>query len=134
MQISSFDELLRAAHQQAAPQRLLFVFARVELPAAATPDQRERFERREGGTLTLALCVDKAPEQVESFAALAAESEHTGQDWDLVFVSSLSGRGGIAPNSDEAVQPLRFMVNAINNGRVADFATFDRNGDVVQFG
>lgn len=134
MQISSFDELLRAAHQQPEPQRLLFVFARVELPEAATPDQRERFERREGGTLTLALCVDKAPGEVESFAALAVESGNTGQDWDLVFVSSLSGRGGIAPNSDEAVQPLRFMVNAINNGRVADFATFDRNGDLVQFG
>lgn len=134
MQLSSFDDLLAAAHQQNEPQRLLFVFARVELPEAATAEQRERFARREGGTLAPSLCVDKAPDEIGSFAALVAESRHTGQDWDLVFVGSLAGRGGVAPNSDEAVQPLRFMVNAINAGRVADFATFDHEGNAVQFG
>ncbi|MCW4454851.1 hypothetical protein OK348_08575 [Flavobacterium sp. MXW15] len=134
MQLSSFNDLLRAARQQPEPQRLLFVFARVELPEAATAEQRERFERREGGTLSPCLCVDKAPSEVASFEALAAESANTGLDWDLLFVSSLSGRAGIAPGSDEAAQPLRFMVNAINNGRVADFAVFDRDGGIVQFG
>lgn len=134
MQLASFDDLLRIAHQQPEPQRLLFVFARVELPEAATAEQRERFERREGGTLSPHLCVDKAPAEVASFQALAAESAHTGLDWDLLFVSSLSGRAGVAPSSDEAAQPLRFMVNAINDGRVADFATFDRDGDIIQFG
>lgn len=134
MQLSSFNDLLRAARQQPEPQRLLFVFARVELPEAATAEQRERFERREGGTLSPSLCVDKAPSEVASFEALAAESANTGLDWDLLFVSSLSGRAGIAPGSDEAAQPLRFMVNAINNGRVADFAVFDRDGGIVQFG
>ncbi len=134
MQLSSFNDLLRAARQQPEPQRLLFVFARVELPEAATAEQRERFERREGGTLSPCLCVDKAPSEVASFEALAAESANTGLDWDLLFVSSLGGRAGIAPGSDEAAQPLRFMVNAINNGRVADFAVFDRDGGIVQFG
>lgn len=134
MQLSSFNDLLRAARQQPEPQRLLFVFARVELPEAATAEQRERFERREGGTLSPCLCVDKAPSEVASFEALAAESANTGLDWDLLFISSLSGRAGIAPGSDEAAQPLRFMVNAINNGRVADFAVFDRDGGIVQFG
>ena len=62
------------------------------------------------------------------------ESRTTGQEWDLVFVGALAGRAGIAPGSDEAAQPLRFMVNAINNGRVGDFAVFDRQGEVVQFG
>jgi hypothetical protein len=133
MHLASFQDLLDAAQQQPEPQRLLFVFTKVELPQNATAEQRERFENREGGTLTPSLCVDKAPSDIQSFAALVAESETTGQDWDMVFVGSLSGRAGIAPSADEAAQPLRFMVNAINNGQVAQFATFDRNGAVLQF-
>lgn len=134
MSLSSFQDLLDAAHRQPDPQRLLFVFARVDLPENATDDQRQRYTQREGGTLSPSLCVDKAPAEVASFEALVAESETTGQPWDIVFVGSMGGRAGIAPNSDEAAQPLRFMVNAINNGRVSDFAAFDRNGQVLQFG
>ena len=134
MSLTSFQDLLNAAQQQPEPQRLLFVFAKVELPQNASAQQIERYENREGGTLTPSLCVDKAPSEIESFAALVAESETTGQVWDMVFVGSLSGRAGIAPSADEAAQPLRFMVNAINNGQVAQFATFDRNGAVLQFG
>ena len=134
MSLASFQDLLAAAQQQPEPQRLLFVFAKVELPQNATAEQCERFENREGGTLTPSLCVDKAPSDIQSFAALVAESETTGQDWDMVFVGSLSGRAGVAPSADEAAQPLRFMVNAINNGQVAQFATFDRTGAVLQFG
>ena len=133
MSLTSFQDLLDAAQQQPEPQRLLFVFAKVELPQNASAQQLERYENREGGTLTPSLCVDKAPAEIESFAALVAESETTGQDWDMVFVGSLSGRAGVAPSADEAAQPLRFMVNAINNGQVAQFATFDRNGAVLQF-
>ena len=133
MELASFDDLLTAARQQPEPQRLLFVFARVELPEHATDDQRERFERREGGTISPCLCVDKAPGEVADFAALKAESEATGQHWDMVFVGSLDGRGGIAPSADEAAQPLRFMVNAINDGRVSDFAAFDHDGQVLRF-
>ncbi|GAB3749754.1 ribonucleotide reductase subunit alpha [Lysobacter olei] len=134
MSLATFQDLLDAATRQPEPQRLLFVFARVDLPEHATDDQRERYEQREGGTLSPCLCVDKAPAEVASFDALAAESANTGQDWDIVFVGSLSGRAGIAPSTDEAAQPLRFMVNAINNGRVSDFAAFDRSGAVLQFG
>ena len=134
MILATFQDLLDAAHRQPEPQRLLFVFARVDLPEHATDDQRQRYEQREGGTISPCLCVDKAPPEITSFAALAAESAATGQDWDIVFVGSLAGRAGVAPNPDEAAQPLRFMVNAINNGRVSDFAAFDRNGEVLQFG
>ncbi|WP_297829420.1 ribonucleotide reductase subunit alpha [Thermomonas sp.] len=133
MELASFDDLLTAARQQPEPQRLLFVFARVELPENATAAQRERFERREGGTISPCLCVDKAPHEIAGFAALKAESATTGQEWDMVFVGSLDGRGGIAPSADEAAQPLRFMVNAINDGRVSDFAAFDREGQVLRF-
>nr|WP_297145166.1 ribonucleotide reductase subunit alpha [Thermomonas sp.] len=134
MSLSTFQDLLDAAHQQPEPQRLLFVFAKVELPQNATAEQIARFESREGGTLTPSLCVDKAPSEIASFDALVAESEATGQTWDMVFVGSLAGRAGVAPSADEAAQPLRFMVNAVNNGQVAQFATFDRSGNVLQFG
>lgn len=133
MTLTSFKDLLDASHQQAEPQRLLFVFARIELPQAATEAQRRRAARCEGGNLAPSLCVDKMPDEVASFAALVEESETTGQPWDMVFVGSLPGRAGVAPSADEAAQPLRFMVNAINNGRVTEFAAFGRDGNVLQF-
>ena len=49
MNIQTFDDLLSAARSQPLPQRLLFVFAGVELPDDATPAQRLEFERGEGG-------------------------------------------------------------------------------------
>lgn len=134
MSLATFQDLLDAARRQPEPQRLLFVFARVDLPEHATDEQRQRFEQRQGGTISPCLCVDKAPAEIAGFDALATESTTTGQSWDIVFVGSLAGRAGIAPSTDEAAQPLRFMVNAINNGRVSDFAAFDRNGEVLQFG
>ena len=79
MSLASFQDLLDAARQQPEPQRLLLVFARVELPQNATTEQRERFERREGGTLSPCLCVDKTPEEVASFAALVEESRLAGK-------------------------------------------------------
>ncbi|HVC17714.1 MAG TPA: ribonucleotide reductase subunit alpha [Rhodanobacter sp.] len=134
MMLTSFQDLLAAAHQQPEPQRLLFVFARVELPEAATEAQRERLTAGLGGVLSPSLCVDKVPAEIASFGALVAESTATGLDWDIVLVAGLSGRAGVAPGTDEAAQPLRLMVNAINNGRVAEFAAFDRSGNVLQFG
>lgn len=133
MSLTSFQDLLDAAHQQPEPQRLLLVFAKIALPENASDEQQQRFERREGGTISPSLCVDKAPAEIASFEALVTESNSTGHDWDIVFVGALSGRGGIAPSADEAAQPLRFMVNAINNGQVSQFASFDRSGDVLQF-
>ncbi len=132
-ELQHFDQLLEAARQQPEPQRLLFVFARRELGEHPTTAQREAFARGEGGHLQPALCVDKTPGEVADFSALVAESEQTGQHWDIVFVGSLDGRGGIVPNSDEADQPLRFMVNAINDGRVGEFAAFDREGNTLRF-
>ncbi|WHZ20721.1 MAG: hypothetical protein OJF55_002870 [Rhodanobacteraceae bacterium] len=131
--LEDFDQLLLAARRQQEPQRLLFVFAGRQLGQHATAAQQASFARGEGGHLQPCLCVDKAPDDIASFAALLAESAQTGQHWDIVFVGSLEGRGGIAPNSDEAAQPLRFMVNAINDGRVGEFAAFDREGHSIRF-
>jgi len=48
-------------------------------------------------------------------------------------VAALDGRGGFAPNSDEAARPLKLMVNAIHDGQIGRFAAFDRGGEPVQF-
>lgn len=128
-----FAQLLEAARQQEEPQRLLFVFVQRHLDAHASAAQRASFERGEGGHLEPRLCVDKAASELGSFAALVAESEETSQHWDIVFVGSLPGRAGIAPSADEADQPLRFMVKAIHEGRVRDFAAYDREGRALIF-
>src|SRR5688572_26920673 len=99
MSISSFDELVRAAREQPEPQRLLFVFAGAELPGDSTPEQRARYEAGQGGALAPLMTVDKAPEELDTFAALVEESRQFGHDWVIVFVASLSGRGGRPPTS-----------------------------------
>ncbi len=131
MTIHDFSELLHAARQQSEPQRLLLVFAAAELPGDATGQEKARFDRGEGGALTPRVCVDKLPEEIESFAALLDESTRTGADWDILLVAAMSGCGGFAPNSDEAVQPLRMMVEAIKSGRVGEFLAVTRQGEVV---
>lgn len=126
-----FDDLLIAARGQQQPQRLLIVLAAAELPPDATPAEREAFARGEGGALAPVLCVDKLADEVESFAGLRAESEATGVGWDILFVSTLSGRAGIAPNSDEAMQPLKMMVEQIKGGRIGRFLAANRDGELV---
>src|SRR4051812_8585016 len=89
MNISSFGDLLAAARSQAQPQRLLFAFARAELPDDAPTAQRERYAERRGGALKPVMCVDKTLAELGTFADLVAESRHTGADWDIVFVTTL---------------------------------------------
>lgn len=132
MSLHTFADLLVAARAEAEPQRLLLVFAAAELPRDATPAEREHFERGEGGALAPVICVDKRPEEIADFAALSAESALTGQHWDILFVAALGGRGGHPPGSDEAVQPLRMMVEQIKGGRIARFLAVDRSGELVQ--
>lgn len=126
-----FDDILAAARGQTEPQRLLLVFARAECPPDATPAEREAFARGEGGALAPAVCVDKLPEEIASFAALLEESKAAVPDWRILFVAAMDGRGGHAPNPDEAVQPLRMMVEQIKGGRIAQFLAVDRDGSLV---
>lgn len=133
MNITSFNDLLTAACQQPEPQRLLLVFARAEMPETASAEQRQRFETRSGGYLLPTVCVDKLPEELSTFAALVEESKATGQDWDMVFLAGMSGKAGFTPGSDEAVQPLKMMVEAIEQGRVSQFLTFNKAGEPVRF-
>ena len=88
MEITCFDDLLSAARAQVEPQRLLFVFVQAELPEAPTPEQRAGFARGQGGALVPRLCVDKAPDELGTFDALAQEAVQFGQPWTLVFAAA----------------------------------------------
>ena len=134
MNISSFDDLLRAARDQPEPQRLLFVFANAELPGDSTPEQRARFQAGQGGSLTPLMSVDKTPDELGSFAALVDESRQFGHDWAVVFVAGLSGRAGHPPASAEADQSLQRMIEAIKTGSFGSFLPFDRQGQPLLFG
>ena len=131
MNISSFDDLLRAAREQPEPQRLLFVFAEAVLPEDSTPEQRAGFEAGQGGALTPLMSVDKAPEALSTFAALVDESRQFGSDWAIVFVASRSGRDGRAPTSEEADRSLQRMIESIKAGGFGSFIPFDRHGQPV---
>lgn len=133
MSISSFDDLLRAAREQAEPQRLLFVFANTVLPDDSTPEQRARFEAGQGGALTPLMSVDKMPEELGTFAALVEESRQFGHDWAVVFVASLSGRDGRAPTSEEADRSLQRMIESVKTGSFGSFIPFDRQGRPLLF-
>lgn len=134
MQISNFDDLLSAARAQSQPQRLLFVFAAVELPEDATPAQRTGFERGEGGSLVPQMCVDKAPEELSSFADLKEQAALFGKPWGMVFAAAMSGAPGKALTSADADQPLERMVESIKQGQIAAFIPFDSQGQAVQLG
>ncbi len=131
--IATFDDLLRAAHEQPEPQRLLFVFAGAELPEDSTPEQRRRFDAGAGGALIPLMCVDKTPDELGAFSAFATESCSLGPEWTIVFVASLAGQGGRAPTSEDAEAALQSMVESIKAGSHKSFIPFDRNGQPVLF-
>ncbi len=131
MNISSYDELLAAARSQFQPQRLLFAFARAELPEGADAAERARFAKRCGGALTPMMCVDKTADQLGSFAELVAEARHTGAEWDIVFVTTMTGRDGKAPPAAEAEAPLNMMVTNIHTGQVGRFLAFNKEGELL---
>lgn len=132
MHIASFDDLLNAARYQPLPQRLLFVFAGVELPDGSSPQQLADYAAGHGGALVPLMCVDKSPQELESFAALAAEAELMGQKWGMVFAAALSGTIGQPPTSLDAEVPLQRMVEAIKSGNIDGYIPFDHQGLPVQ--
>jgi hypothetical protein len=134
MNISTFEDFLSAARAQPLPQRLLFVFAAVELPDDATAEERAGFERGQGGALEPMMCVDKAPNELTSFDDLAKEAAMFGKPWGMVFAAAMSGENGKAPLTADADQPLERMVEAIKQGRISGFIPFDAQGQAVQMG
>lgn len=133
MIISSFADLLAAALKQAQPQRLLFMFAKAELPQGHVASQKQQFDSQQGGELRAVMCVDKLPEELSDFEHLVAESKHTGKTWDVVFITSMSGQGGVAPSSDAASRPLDMMVESLRNGNIGQYLAFNQAGELLQF-
>ncbi len=134
MDITTFDELLRAARHQADPQRLLLVFAGATLPEAATAEQRRQFEAGVGGELTPLMCVDKDPRTLVDFASLLAESEAMGSRWTLFFAAALSGRAPNPPSDSQVDAALQAMTEAVRRGDIERFVPFDRQGNAVRLG
>lgn len=133
MNITSYADLLNAARQQPEPQRLLFVFTQPELPEGYTETETQRFQAGKGGVLTPRMCTDKALDELSDFSALVEESRKTGQDWKIVFVAGLGGRGGVMPSTEDAQEHLKKMVYSIQNGAISSYLAFDRDGALVQF-
>lgn len=135
MEISSFDDLLAMATQQAGLQRLLLVFCKAEMPEDATPQQKAEFEAGEGGALVPVASVDKFPEALGSFAALSAEAAEHGLQWDVLFVAAMDRNENEGPDQIAAVdQTLEAMVSAVKAGQVGSFAPFDASGAVLALG
>ncbi len=132
--ISSYRDLIEASSCQQEPQRLLFVFCRAEMPDDASAEEKAAFERGEGGALIPVICVDKTPDEAPDFKALAEESRATGQSWNVVFITAMSGRGGTAPSTDEAQQPMTMMVESIRLGHVSKYLPLDSQGNAVNLG
>ena len=132
MNISSYEDLLNAANMQASPQRLLFVFAKAELPDEHTHDQQEQFKARKGGALTPVMCVDKLASERNSFASIVEESRQTGQEWDIAFVACMSAKSADTTESGEAEEPLKTMVKSIQVGSIGNFLAFNKNGELTR--
>ena len=133
VEVSYFQQLLRAAAAEPEPQRLLFVFAGAELPKHPTVEQRERFNAGRGGALAPLMCVDKAPGDLADFDALRAESRRAGPPWQVVFAAALSGAEGRPPPKPHIDTALEKMVSAVTLGMVGRFAAFTEDGDPIQF-
>uniref|UniRef100_UPI0035AE960B ribonucleotide reductase subunit alpha n=1 Tax=Hylemonella sp. TaxID=2066020 RepID=UPI0035AE960B len=127
MNITTFDDLLLAAHHQTEPQRLLLVFASTELPADSTPEQAARFEAGQGGALAPLMCVDKTPVEIDSFASLAAEAQQFGQPWSLVFAAAMV-------DGPDAEAPLQRVVEDIKRGAIGNYLPFNLRGEAVRLG
>lgn len=129
----TFDQLLQAAAAQAEPQRLLFVFARAELPDDATPAQRRDFAAGSGGSLAPLMCVDKSPQELTGFDALVAESQQAGPPWQVMFAAGLAGRNGQPPSQRHVDQALQTMVERVRGGMLAGLLALAPSGEPLRF-
>jgi hypothetical protein len=102
-------------------------------PTKSNEQQKKAFEQQQGGELSPIMCVDKLLEELSDFSNLVKEADLTGNAWDIVFVSTMSGKNGIAPTSENANRMLDRMIESINNGNISFYLAFNRAGDLLQF-
>lgn len=132
--MNDFQRLLQTATMQTEPQRLLFVFARTELPDDYDARQAQRFHAGQGGALLPVMYAAKAPDELTTFEDLLTESRQMGEDWQLVLVGALAGRGGRPPTAEQTDSAARRMIETIRSGGdLSRFLAFDRHGDSLRF-
>jgi hypothetical protein len=132
MEITNFDDLLQAARYETLPQRLMFVFATVELPDDSTAQQRANFAAGHGGTLTPSMCVDKSPQELDSFSALCEEAAQFDKPWGMVFAAVISGAAGQQPTDAAIDKAFEGMVEDIKQGRLDRYIPFGPDGQPMQ--
>ena len=124
--ISKFEDLLGYAKEQEDAQRLLFLFTK------ANVSRKSRKRDEKSGTLDAVMCVDKLPEEVADFASLVEEADSISKEWDIVFVAGLSGKGDVAPSTEEAEPYLNQMTNDLVSGQnIARYLVFDRDNQTL---
>ena len=134
IKITDYPSLLQVGRQQAEPQRFLFVFLQTSLPEEHDEVDKQRFHSGQGGELQALMCVDKDLNELTNFADLVTESEQMEQEWGVVLVACLSGKNNISPTSEEAEQPLKAMVQTVQNGGdLSKYLAFDKQGDLLHF-
>ena len=131
--LDHFEQLLRSAAAQVQPQQILFVFAAAELPEDASAEQRAGFEAGEGGALAPLACVDKTPDELEGFSALAEEAREACPAWQVLFISTLAGQDGEPPSTQRVDAALNQMVEGVRVGRFSDYLALDPAGLPVSF-
>ena len=134
IEITDYQSLLAVGKQQQNPQRFLFVFLQASLPADHNDADKQRFHSGQGGELQAIMCVDKDLNELTNFSDLITESEQMEQDWSMVLIACLAGQNGMLPTSAEAEQPLKIMVQTIQNGGdLSKYLAFDKQGVMLHF-
>jgi hypothetical protein len=134
IEITNYKSLLTVGRHQSDPQRFLFVFLQAFLSDDHDDEDKKRFQSGQGGELKTIMCVDKNLSDLTNFADLVTESKQMEQEWSMVLVACLSGENGNFPTSEEAEEPLKLMVQAVQNGGdLSKYLAFDKQGDLIQF-
>ncbi|GGK62566.1 ribonucleotide reductase subunit alpha [Amphritea balenae] len=126
--ISKFSDLLEMAATQDEPQRLLMLFAKAEGGSSNPKKQR----KQQHGTIEPVMCVDKLPEEIESFKALVAEADNISKEWNFIIVAGLAGENGQAPTTEDADPYLNQMANGLTMGEdLSRYLIFDRDENPI---
>lgn len=120
-----FEQLLASAHTQSQPQRLLFLFAKV--------DEVEEQSGQARGTISPVMCVDKLPSELSDFTSLVSEADSIAKAWDFVLISGLNGQNNTAPSSEDAEPYLNKMTNDVASGQDLNrYMIMDRQQNQIQ--
>lgn len=125
--ITNFAQLLQVSTEQDQPQRLLFLFAKAE-----NDNPKKKKKKQQRGAISPVMCVDKLPEDIESFQSLVKEADEISKEWDFVIIAGLSGQNGVVPSTEDADPYLNQMTNHLaSGGDLSQYVIFDREDSPV---